>query len=273
MNQQQTHLESPHSRLVSDHHGNLALVLESPALSEVPSPSTLGDSYTRPCPPRSFPPSCVAQSTFRRPLLSLETIRSNPQTLVLNQIHVSGRHMTRHASSFRPRIQNILILRQADHHQQANHSMLTMKPPSILAPLLLPVAFAAPSPAWECTATSPPGPGLGHASLLAIHSTFTRLYGPDPLTLGPEQARVAICGGLLFGLWNGHPHAVTEKAGRRETLVFWDPRPEGTQCLGHADDADAALDDDLRLTYMFGVGEDSWISGGLTEVRRCEDEG
>ncbi|KAK6206717.1 hypothetical protein QIS74_13205 [Colletotrichum tabaci] len=148
-----------------------------------------------------------------------------------------------------------------------------MKPPSILGPLLLPLAFAAPSPAWKCTSVSPPGPSPGHASLLVIHSTFTRLYGPEPLTIGPEQARVAICGGLLFGLWNGHPHPVTEKAGRRETLVFWDPKPEGTQCLGHADDADAALDDDLRLTYMFGVGEDSWVSGGLTEVRRCEDEG
>ncbi|WYZ34143.1 hypothetical protein EsH8_I_000419 [Colletotrichum jinshuiense] len=141
--------------------------------------------------------------------------------------------------------------------------------PTSLAPLaILALALASPAPNWTCTTTSPPGPGL--AGLRTIHNVFAALYGEAPLTLRPEQARVATCGGLLFGLWNGHARPVAEKPGRREAAAAQGPGDEGTECLAPADDDDD-LDDDLRLSYMFGFGEDSWVSGGLTEVRRCED--
>ncbi|OHF01209.1 hypothetical protein CORC01_03524 [Colletotrichum orchidophilum] len=135
------------------------------------------------------------------------------------------------------------------------------------------------SSTWTCTSsplspgsgiTRGPGPGTGHASLLSISSVFTTLYGPLPLTLGPEQARVAMCDGLLFGIWNGHPHSVGEKPGLRDIVVSQDPGMERTECLGYVGGDDNDDDDDLRLSYMFDLGEDSWATGGLTEVRRCE---
>ncbi|KAF5498317.1 hypothetical protein CGCF413_v007324 [Colletotrichum fructicola] len=123
---------------------------------------------------------------------------------------------------------------------------------------------------WTCTAsttTTLPGPGL--PALAAISDVFTALYGSDPITLRAEQARVATCNGLLFGLWNGHPYTVTEPEALRAEVARRDPR-DGGECLGHADQ-ETGVDDDLRLSYMFGLAEDSWVSGGLTEIRRCED--
>ncbi|KAF9872772.1 hypothetical protein CkaCkLH20_09635 [Colletotrichum karsti] len=130
-----------------------------------------------------------------------------------------------------------------------------------------------PAPYWTCSPSSPTtttitGPGL--SGLHSIHAVFTTLYGPEPLTLGPEEARVATCGGLLFGLWNGRPYPVTEKPGFRDSVAARDPGENGMECLGDGDDGDG-VEDDMRLSYMFGVGEDSWVSGGMTEVRRCED--
>ncbi|KAL0939667.1 uncharacterized protein CTRU02_206277 [Colletotrichum truncatum] len=121
---------------------------------------------------------------------------------------------------------------------------------------------------WNCTAHAPLAPGL--TGLQTIQAVFTALYGTEPLTLQAEEARVATCGGLLFGLWNGHPHSVTEKPNFRDWVAEQDPGSKGTECLGDADDEDS-LADDLKLSYMFGFGQDSWVTGGLTEIRRCEN--
>ncbi|KAF6817927.1 hypothetical protein CPLU01_13443 [Colletotrichum plurivorum] len=135
--------------------------------------------------------------------------------------------------------------------------------PSLLTLLAIPSALALGS--WTCTSN---GPGPGLPGLHSAQAVFTALYGDAPLTLEAEEARVATCDGLLFGLWNGHPYRVTEQPGLRSTVAMQDPGEDGTECLSHADDEED-LDDDLRLSYMFGVGEDSWVSGGLTEIRRC----
>ncbi|KAF6829001.1 hypothetical protein CMUS01_08360 [Colletotrichum musicola] len=137
-----------------------------------------------------------------------------------------------------------------------------MNIPSLLTLLAIRGALAVGS--WTCTSN---GPGPGLAGLSSAQAVFTALYGEATLTLEAEEARVATCDGLLFGLWNGHPHRVTEQPGLRSTIAMQDPN-DGTECLSHADDEED-LDDDLRLSYMFGVGEDSWVSGGLTEIRRC----
>ncbi|KAK2760091.1 hypothetical protein CKAH01_16587 [Colletotrichum kahawae] len=123
---------------------------------------------------------------------------------------------------------------------------------------------------WTCTPSPTPTPlAPGLPTLAAITDIFTALYGPEPIPLRAEQARLATCNGLPFGLWNGHPYTVPEPEGLRVEVARRDPE-DGRECLGHADE-ETGVDDDLRLSYMFGFAEDSWVSGGLTEIRRCED--
>ncbi|CRK41502.1 hypothetical protein BN1708_001826 [Verticillium longisporum] len=148
----------------------------------------------------------------------------------------------------------------------------TIRLASLLPLTLYPLITASEPAFWFCTAPLPLARDApGQAALLRAAAAFTRLYGAEPLTLAPEQAQIAVCDGLLFGLWNGAAEPATEDPGGRVRATQADPGI-GTQCLGAADGGEAGVAEDMVLSYMFGVAEDGWEDwrGGLTEVRKCE---
>ncbi|CRK17568.1 hypothetical protein HYQ45_006257 [Verticillium longisporum] len=156
-------------------------------------------------------------------------------------------------------------------HQETNLAFLRQRLASLLPLALSPLMTASEPAFWFCTAPLPLARDApGRAALVRAAAAFTRLYGAEPLTLAPEQAQVAVCDGLLFGLWNGAAESATEELGGRVRAAQADPGI-GTQCLGAADGGEAGGAEDMVLSYMFGVAEDGWEDwrGGLTEVRKC----